>query len=240
MDRFSRTALLLGDEGMERLRNAHVVLFGLGGVGSYAAEALARAGIGSLTVVDSDEVGQTNINRQLIALTSTVGREKAQVTAERIADINPDCAVTVVREFFTPETAENWDFSKYDYIVDAIDTVKSKLFLASEAQEKGVPIISCMGMGNRLDPTQITVSDISKTQGDGLARTIRKELRTRGVRKLKCVWSTEEAVKASADEALPEGCSRRSLPGSVSFVPGVAGLVMAGEVIKDIAKGIQN
>lgn len=238
MERFSRTALLLGDEGMERLKNAHVLVFGLGGVGSYAVEALARAGIGRLTIVDSDEVSETNINRQLIALSSTVGRHKTEVTAARIAEINPDCAVTAVREFFTPETAENWDLSRYDYIADAIDTVKSKLFLASAAQEMNIPIISCMGMGNRLDATKITVSDISKTQGDGLARTMRKELRARGVKKLKCVWSTEEAIKASADEALPEGCSRRSLPGSVSFVPGAAGLIMAGEIIKDIAKVI--
>ena len=238
MERFSRTALLLGDDGMERLKNAHVLLFGLGGVGSYAAEALARAGIGKLTIVDSDEVSETNINRQLIALSSTVGKPKTEVAAARIAEINPSCTVTAVSEFFTPETAENWDFSRYDYIADAIDTVKSKLFLAAAAQEKNIPIISCMGMGNRLDATKITVSDISKTQGDGLARTMRKELRARGIKKLKCVWSTEEAMKASADEALPEGCSRRSLPGSCSFVPGAAGLIMAGEIIKDIAKVI--
>ncbi len=235
MDQHIRTQMLLGSEAMERIKNSHVAVFGLGGVGSWAVEALARAGIGHLTIVDNDSVSVTNINRQLPALHSTVGRQKTEVVRERILDINPQCIVECRDEFFSAQTCSGWFFSGYDYIVDAIDTVKSKLLLIELASTVGTPIISCMGMGNRLDPTKITVSDISKTSYDGLARVMRKELRKRGISKLKCVWSAEEAVEPeTCDEPLPEGCSRRSLPGSISFVPSAAGLILAGEVIKDI------
>lgn len=235
MDQHIRTQMLVGEECMERIKNAHVAVFGLGGVGSWAVEALARAGVGHLTLVDNDNISITNINRQLPALNSTVGRQKTEVLRERVLDINPQCALECRDEFFSAQTCSGWFFSRYDYIVDAIDTVKSKLLLIELANAVGTPIISCMGMGNRLDPTKITVSDINKTSYDGLARVMRKELRKRGIPKLKCVWSTEEAVEPdTCDEQLPEGCSRRSLPGSISFVPSAAGLVIAGEVIRDI------
>lgn len=235
MDQHIRTQMLIGEEAMERIKNARVAVFGLGGVGSWAVEALARAGVGSLTLVDNDSVSVTNINRQLPALHSTVGRQKTEVLRQRVLDINPSCNVICRDEFFSAQTCSGWFFSGYDYIIDAIDTVKSKLLLIELANAVGTPIISCMGMGNRLDPTKITVSDISKTSYDGLARVMRKELKKRGIPSLKCVWSTEEAVEPEqCDEPLPEGCSRRSLPGSISFVPSTAGLVIAGEVIRDI------
>ncbi len=235
MDQHIRTQMLIGSDAMEKLKNARVAIFGLGGVGSWAVEALARAGVGYLTLVDNDDVSLTNINRQLPALHSTIGRQKTEVLKERVLDINPSCSVECRNEFFSAQTCSGWFFSGYDYIIDAIDTVKSKLLLIELADAVGTPIISCMGMGNRLDPTCITVSDISKTSYDGLARVMRKELRRRGIPKLKCVWSTEEALSPEAcDEQLPEGCSRRSLPGSISFVPSAAGLILAGEVIHDI------
>ena len=235
MDQHIRTQMLIGSDAMEKLKNARVAIFGLGGVGSWAVEALARAGVGYLTLVDNDDVSLTNINRQLPALHSTIGRQKTEVLKERVLDINPSCSVECRNEFFSAQTCSGWFFSGYDYIIDAIDTVKSKLLLIELADAVGTPIISCMGMGNRLDPTCITVSDISKTSYYGLARVMRKELRRRGIPKLKCVWSTEEALSPEAcDEQLPEGCSRRSLPGSISFVPSAAGLILAGEVIHDI------
>ncbi len=235
MDQHIRTKMLVGESAMNKMKNSHVAVFGLGGVGSWVVEALARAGIGQLTLVDNDSVSITNINRQLPALHSTVGRQKTDVLRERVLDINPDCVVHCRDEFFSAQTCSGWFFSGYDYIIDAIDTVKSKLLLIELTNAVGTPIISCMGMGNRLDPTKITVSDISKTSYDGLARVIRKELKKRGISKLKCVWSTEEALEPEeCDEPLPEGCSRRSLPGSISFVPSAAGLVIAGEVIRDI------
>ncbi len=236
MDQHIRTQMLIGKEGMEKIKNARIAVFGLGGVGSWAVEALARAGIGHLTLVDNDSISITNINRQLPALHSTVGRQKTDVMRERVLDINPQCHVECRDEFFSAQTCSGWFFSGYDYIIDAIDTVKSKLLLIELANAVGTPIISCMGMGNRLDPSKISVSDINKTSYDGLARVMRKELRKRGISSLKCVWSSEEAVEAeSCDEPLPEGCSRRSLPGSISFVPSAAGLILAGEVIRDIS-----
>ncbi len=236
MDQHIRTQMLIGKEGMEKTKSARIAVFGLGGVGSWAVEALARAGVGHLTLVDNDSISITNINRQLPALHSTVGRQKTDVMRERVLDINPQCHVECRDEFFSAQTCSGWFFSGYDYIIDAIDTVKSKLLLIELANAVGTPIISCMGMGNRLDPSKITVSDINKTSYDGLARVMRKELRKRGIPSLKCVWSTEEAVDAEpCDEPMPEGCSRRSLPGSISFVPSAAGLILAGEVIRDIS-----
>ena len=235
MDQHIRTQMLIGQEAMEKVRDAHIAVFGLGGVGSWAVEAIARAGVGYITLVDNDSISITNINRQLPALHSTVGMDKTEVLRQRILDINPECKVECKNEFFSAQTCSGWYFSGYDYIVDAIDTVKSKLLLIELAAAVNTPIISCMGMGNRLDPTKITVSDISKTSYDGLARVMRKELKKRGIPKLKCVWSTEESVEPEhCDEPLPEGCSRRSLPGSISFVPSAAGLIIAGEVIRDI------
>ncbi len=235
MDQHIRTQMLIGQEAMEKVRDAHIAVFGLGGVGSWAVEAIARAGVGHITLVDNDSISITNINRQLPALHSTVGMDKTEVLRQRILDINPECKVECKNEFFSAQTCSGWYFSGYDYIVDAIDTVKSKLLLIELAAAVNTPIISCMGMGNRLDPTKITVSDISKTSYDGLARVMRKELKKRGIPKLKCVWSTEESVEPEhCDEPLPEGCSRRSLPGSISFVPSAAGLIIAGEVIRDI------
>ena len=238
MDAFSRTALLLGDEGMEKLKNARVAVFGLGGVGGYVVEALARSGVGALELVDHDTVSATNINRQLLATVSTVGQPKAEAAKKRVLDINPHAQVTARCEFFHPDTAENFEFSAYTYVVDAIDTVTGKLALVTAAQAAGVPIISCMGTGNKLDPTKFQIADISKTSVCPLARIMRKECAKRGIRHLKVLFSTEDPIASAPvsalTEELPEG--RRALPGSVAFVPSVAGLILAGEVIKDIVK----
>lgn len=237
MDQTSRTRLLLGDAAMEKLKNARVAIFGLGGVGSYVVEALARSGVGALDLVDHDTISLTNINRQLLATHSTVGQSKAQAAADRVRDIDPTIQVTVHETFYLPETAEQFDFSQYSYVVDAIDTVTGKLMLAAQAQACGTPIISSMGTGNKLDPTAFQVSDISETRGCPLARIMRKECKKRGIKKLKVVWSEEEPIPSKLDgleEELPEG--RRALPGSVAFVPSVAGLIIAGEVIKDLIK----
>ena len=235
INEFSRSALLLGDDGIEKLKKARVAVFGVGGVGSYAVEALARSGVGALDLIDDDVVSLTNINRQLIALHSTIGRAKTEVAAERIADINPECRVRTYRTFFTPETAAEFDFSEYDYIIDAIDTVSGKIALAVQAQEAGVPIISAMGAGNKLDPTAFEVADIYKTSFCPLARVMRRELKKRGVKKLKAVYSREEAMTPKGDTQ-EEGAAhkKRQTPGSVAFVPSVAGLIIAGEVIKDL------
>lgn len=235
INEFSRSALLLGDDGIEKLKKARVAVFGVGGVGSYAVEALARSGVGALDLIDDDVVSLTNINRQLIALHSTIGRAKTEVAAERIADINPECRVKTYRTFFTPETAAEFDFSEYDYIIDAIDTVSGKIALAVQAQEAGVPIISAMGAGNKLDPTAFEVADIYKTSVCPLARVMRRELKKRGIRKLKAVYSREEAMTPKGDTQ-EEGAAhkKRQTPGSVAFVPSVAGLIIAGEVIKDL------
>jgi tRNA A37 threonylcarbamoyladenosine dehydratase len=232
---FSRTELLLGADGMEKLKRARVAVFGIGGVGGYAVEALARAGIGALDLIDNDVISRTNINRQIIALHSTVGLPKTDVMAARVRDINPECEVRTYQTFYGPDTAEQFDFAQYDYIIDAIDTVTGKLALAVNAQKANTPIISSMGTGNKLDPTAFTVTDIYKTSFCPLARIMRKELRKRGIERLKVVYSQEEALTPEGvTEELPQG--RRSIPGSVSFVPSAAGLILAGEVIKDIVK----
>ena len=235
IDSFSRTELLLGDEALGRLKNARVAVFGVGGVGGYAVEALARSGVGALDLIDNDTVAQSNINRQIIALNSTVGRYKADVAAERVLNINPECEVRAVKIFYMPETSGEFDFTRYDYIIDAIDTVKGKLALAQQAQDAGTPIISCMGAGNKLDPTAFEVADIYKTSICPLARIMRKECRARGIRKLKVVYSKEPPVRPV--KKCEEQTVRRDTPGSGSFVPSVAGLILAGEVIKDIIKG---
>lgn len=228
-ERNERTERVLGKEGVARLGAAHVAVFGVGGVGGFAVEALARAGVGELTLVDSDTVAESNINRQIIALHSTVGRAKVEVMRERILDINPEARVHTHEVFFSEETKERFDFSSYDYVIDAIDSLASKIELISLATEKGTPIISAMGAGNKLDPTAFLVSDISKTTVCPLARAVRLSLRKRGINHLKCVYSREEPN--TDDGAL------RGAPGSVSFVPSAMGLILAGEAIKDIAKG---
>ena len=239
-DQYSRTRLLLGEDGLSKLRHARVAVFGLGGVGGYAAEALARSGIGQLDLIDDDEINVTNLNRQILALHSTVGLPKVEAAKNRILDIDPTIQVRTFRTFFLPENAAEFDFSKYDYVIDAIDTVTGKLELIAQAKSAGVPIISCMGTGNKLDPTGFRVSDISKTRGCALARIMRKECAKRGLKGVKVVWSEELPLESrmSAEEfqeSQREGSSRRALPGSTAFVPGVAGLIMAGEVIRDIS-----
>lgn len=229
-ERFSRTANLIGADAVDRLEKATVAVFGIGGVGSFAAEALARGGVGSLYLVDKDEVDITNINRQLIALSSTVGRSKVEVAAERIHDINPHAEVIAEKMFFLPETAGGFDFSGIDYILDAVDNVTAKLLLAEKAAEHGIPIISAMGAGNKLDPTLFRVADIFETSVCPLARVMRTELRRRGIKRMKVVYSTEQPT-VSRDKLDPR------TPASISFVPPVVGLIMAGEVIKDL---IQN
>ena len=237
MDHLSRTRLLLGADAMEKLKNARVAVFGLGGVGGGAVEALARSGIGALDLIDHDTVSLTNLNRQLLATRSTVGLPKTQAAADRVRDIDPDIQVAAHEVFYLPDTADQFDFTQYNYIIDAIDTVTGKLLLAQRAQEAGVPIISSMGTGNKLDPTAFRVADISQTRGCPLARIMRKECKKRGIRKLKVVYSEEEPLTPQSDEGMeemPEG--RRALPGSIAFVPAVAGMILAGEVIKDLVR----
>lgn len=231
---FIREEMLLGSEAMARLRNSHVMVFGIGGVGSYAAEGLARAGIGALTLIDNDTVSVTNINRQLCALRSTVGRYKSDVMAERILDINPDCRVRSMPLLYNEESKEQFFTEPCDFIVDAIDLVSCKLSLIMTARERGIPMISAMGTGNKLDPTQFEITDISKTQHCHLARIMRKELRNRGVLNHTVLYSKEEPVKPEQFEAPPPG--RRSIPGSLSWVPSCAGLMMAGHVVQTLAK----
>ena len=233
---FSRTEMLFGSEGMERLFRAHVAVFGLGGVGGYAVEALARSGVGSLTLVDNDTVSESNLNRQLLATRSTVGQYKTDVAKARVLSINPDAEVFTHRLFFLPETADSFDFRGYDYIVDAIDTVSGKLELAVRAQEAGVPIISSMGTGNKLDPTALEVADIYETSVCPLARVMRRELKKRGVPALKVVYSKEPPLTPLSPPAEADGANPvRHIPGSTAFVPAAAGLILAGEVIKDLA-----
>jgi tRNA A37 threonylcarbamoyladenosine dehydratase len=236
MEQYTRTELLLGQRAMEKLRSAKVAVFGLGGVGGYVVEALARSGIGALELIDHDTVSVTNINRQIFATHSTVGMDKAQAARQRVLDIDPTIKVNARKEFFAPDTAGNFDFSQYDYVVDAIDTVTGKLALVSTAQAAGTPIISCMGTGNKLDPTKFQIADITKTSVCPLARIMRKECAKRGIRHLKVLFSTEDPLNPAMEstEELPQG--RRSLPGSVAFVPSVAGLIIAGEVIKDLTR----
>ena len=240
-DQYSRTRLLLGADAMEKLRNARVAVFGLGGVGGYAVEALARSGIGQLDLIDDDEINITNLNRQVLALHSTIGMPKTEAAALRIRDIDPTIEVRTYQTFYLPETADQFDFTQYDYVIDAIDTVTGKLQLIAQAKAAGVPVISCMGTGNKLDPTGFRVSDISKTSGCALARIMRKECAKRGIKGVKVVWSEELPLESQISpeefqEAQREGSSRRALPGSTAFVPGVAGLILAGEVIKDLSR----
>ncbi|WP_024866636.1 tRNA threonylcarbamoyladenosine dehydratase [Butyrivibrio sp. FCS014] len=242
-EEFKRTGLILGAQALEKLKGSRVCVFGVGGVGSYVVEALARSGVGSIDVVDNDEVATSNINRQIIALHSTVGMAKVDVAKDRILDINPECEVRVHKCFYLPETASEFEFDKYDYVVDAIDTVAAKIDIIMRCTELGTRVISSMGTGNKLDPTRIKVTDIYKTEGDPLARVMRRELKKRGVKKLKVVYSSEapltpdpEMMAQEMAELEKSGSSRRSVPGSVAFVPSVAGLVIASEVVKDLIK----
>lgn len=231
---FSRSQLLLGEEAMAVLRKARVAVFGIGGVGGYTAEALIRGGVGQIDLIDSDTVSITNINRQLFATHSTVGKLKVDVAKQRLLDINPQAVITTHPIFYTPETADQFDFSQYDYIVDAIDTVTGKLCLAERAFAAGTPIVSCMGAGNKLCGTAFQVTDISKTTICPLARVMRKELKKRGIAHMKVVYSTEEALTPIGAEAEAAAIGKRQIPGSVSYIPGIAGLLLAGEVIQDL------
>ncbi len=233
---FSRTKLLLGETAMEQIFSARVAIFGIGGVGGYTAEALARAGVGTLDLIDSDTVSITNINRQLLATHSTVGMLKVEAAKQRLLDINPSMVVNTYPVFYTPETADQFDFTLYDYIVDAIDTVTGKLCLAERAFAVGTPIISCMGAGNKLDGTAFQVADISKTSICPLARVMRKELKKRGISHMKVVYSTEEALTPVGAEEEAAALGKRQIPGSTPYIPGIAGLILAGEVIQDLAK----
>ena len=234
-EQFLRTQMLLGTEALEKLQKARVAVFGIGGVGGYTVEALARSGVGQLDLIDSDTVSVSNINRQILATHSTVGMPKVEAAKKRILDINPDCVVRTYQMFYLPETADQFDFTRYDYIVDAIDTVTGKLQLVQRAVEVGTPIICCMGTGNKLDASAFEVADISKTTMCPLARIMRKELAKRGIKHLKVVYSREEALTPTGWEGEAAALGKRQIPGSVAFVPGAAGLILAGEVIKDIA-----
>jgi tRNA A37 threonylcarbamoyladenosine dehydratase len=230
MDQFSRTELLVGAEGIERLRNSRVAVFGIGGVGGYVVEALARSGVGTLDLIDNDKVSLTNLNRQIIAMHSTIGRYKVDVAKKRVLDINPAAVVNTYRTFFVPETAADFDFHAYDYVVDAIDTVTGKIQLIVQADSACTPVISCMGAGNKMDPTAFRVADIYQTSVCPLAKVMRRELKKRGIRKLKVVYSEEVPieVKAAAET------EKKRIPGSNAFVPSVAGLIMAGEVVREL------
>ncbi|MCD7765324.1 MAG: tRNA threonylcarbamoyladenosine dehydratase [Lachnospiraceae bacterium] len=257
-DQFSRTELLLGKDSMEKLFRARVAVFGIGGVGGYTVEALARSGIGTLDLIDNDTVCLTNLNRQIYALHNTIGKYKVDVAAERIGQINPEAKVNIYKTFYMPQTAEQFDFTQYDYVVDAIDTVTGKIALVEQAQAAGTPIISCMGAGNKMDATALEVADIYETSICPLARVMRRELKKRGIRKLKVVYSKEPAMEPLKDmemersegaehpvdvrlapteaerRALPQ--QRRQIPGSNAFVPAVAGLIIAGEVVRDLTE----
>lgn len=247
LNQFSRTQLLIGADGMEKLRASRVAVFGIGGVGGYTVEALARSGVGALDLIDDDKVCLSNLNRQIIATRKTIGAYKVDAAKERIAEISPDTAVTTYKTFYTPETASQFDFSVYDYVVDAIDTVTGKISLVMQAEEAGVPVISCMGAGNKMDPTALTVADIYSTSVCPLAKVMRHELRKRGVRALKVVYSKEPAMTPAADDEAScstdavcpsgtqrTGTARRQIPGSNAFVPAAAGLIMAAEIVRDL------
>ena len=251
LNQFSRTELLLGKDGMERLKNARVAVFGIGGVGGYTVEALARSGVGTLDLIDDDKVCLTNLNRQIIATRKTVGKYKVDVAKERILEINPDAVVHTYKMFYMPDTADQFDFSQYDYVVDAIDTVTGKIELVMQAQKSNTPIISCMGAGNKMDASAFEVADIYKTKVCPLAKVMRRELKKRGVKKLKVVYSEEKPMEPVEDMAVscrsncicPPGAEhkcteRRAIPGSMAFVPSVVGLIIAGEVVKDLC-GLQ-
>ncbi len=248
LNQFSRTQLLVGKDGMDRLQDASVAVFGIGGVGGYAVEALVRSGVGSFLLVDDDKVCLTNLNRQIIATRKTVGKYKVDVMKERILDINPNAQVEVRKCFYLPENADTFDFSQYDYIIDAVDTVTAKLEIIMQAKKVGVPVISSMGAGNKLDPTKFEVADIYKTTMCPLARVMRRECKKRGIKDLKVVYSTEKSMRPLEDMSIscrtncicPPGAQhkcteRRDIPGSTAFVPSVAGLILAGEVVKDLA-----
>jgi tRNA A37 threonylcarbamoyladenosine dehydratase len=250
LNQFSRTELLFGKEVMQRLEDSRVAVFGVGGVGGYTVEALVRSGVGAVDLIDDDKVCLTNLNRQIIATRSTVGKYKVDVMKDRILDINPQCKVEVHKCFYLPENKDEFDFSQYDYIVDAVDTVTAKIQLVMEAQEKGVPIISSMGAGNKLNPAEFEVADIYKTSVCPLAKVMRRELKKRGVKKLKVVYSKEKPIRPIEDMAIscrtncicPPGAQhkcteRRDIPGSTAFVPSVVGLIIASEVVKDMARG---
>ena len=250
LNQFSRTQLLLGQEGMERLFRARVAVFGIGGVGGYTVEALARSGVGTLDLIDDDKVCLTNLNRQLLATRKTVGQYKVDVAEQRVKEINPDAVVHTYKTFYTPQTAEQFDFTQYDYVVDAIDTVTGKLALVEQAQRANVPIISSMGAGNKLDAAAFEVADIYKTSVCPLARVMRRELKRRGVKRLKVVYSKEPPLTPLDDMSIscrthcicPPGTARkctqrRQVPGSNAFVPAAAGLIAAGEVVKDLTMG---
>ena len=234
VNQFSREELLIGKETVEKLNKSKVAIFGIGGVGSYVVEGLARAGIGNFVLIDNDEVALTNINRQLIATNKTIGMSKVEVAKNRILEINPNAKVEIYKEFFMPETEGILDNS-IDYIIDAVDTVTAKIELVLRANELNIPIISCMGTGNKLDPTKFEVADIYKTSICPLAKVMRKELKQRGIKRLKVVYSKEEPIKINLDN-IEEITSKKHVPGSISFVPSVAGLIIAGEVIKDLIK----
>lgn len=229
---FSRTISLIGEDSFLKLNNSHVAVFGVGGVGGYVCEALIRSGIGKLTIVDNDTVSPSNINRQIIATSDTIGKDKVDVAKERFLSINPDAEIITKKEFFMPDTAHKFDFSEYDYVVDAIDTVTGKIEIIIKAKESNVPVISSMGTGNKLDPTLFEIDDIYKTSVCPLAKVMRYELKKRNVDSLKVLYSKEKPISASdCEESVP---GRRHTPSSISFVPSVAGLIIAGEVIKDI------
>ncbi len=230
---FSRTALLIGEEAVDKLAGSRVAIFGVGGVGGYACEALARSGVGSFVIVDRDVVSKSNINRQIIATVGTVGRPKVEVMAERIKSINPSAGVEARNCFYLPENAEEFDFSSYDYVVDCVDTVTAKLSIIERAISAKVPVISAMGAGNKLDPTRFQVADISRTKVCPLARIMRKELKKRGIEHLKVVFSDEDPIPVTAEATDP---GRRSTPGSIAFVPAAAGLVLASAVVQDLIK----
>ncbi len=236
IEQFSRTQILLGEEAMQKLSRARVAVFGIGGVGGYVVEALARCGVGQLDLIDSDTVSVSNINRQILATHSTVGKLKVDAARERILDINPNCIVRTFPCFYLPDTADQFDFSRYDYIVDAIDTVTGKLELVQQAQRTNTPIICSMGTGNKLNPAALEVADISKTSVCPLARIMRKELKKRGINHLKVVYSKEDVMTPVGAEEEAARLGKRQIPGSVSFVPGAAGLILAGEVIKDLIR----
>ena len=235
MEQFTRTAWLLGDGAIEKLQKARVAVFGIGGVGGYTVEALVRSGVGAIDLIDNDVVSVSNLNRQIVALHSTVGRYKTEVMAERVLDINPNCKVKVFNTFYTPDSVE-FDFSSYDYVVDAVDTVSAKLAIVENAIRANTPVISAMGAGNKLNAAAFEVADISKTSVCPLAKVMRRELKKRGIEHLKVVYSKEEPVKVELPDGveLPQG--KKTVPGSVAFVPSVMGLLLAGEVIKDLVK----
>ena len=248
LNQFSRTQLLLGEEAMDKLKKSRVAIFGVGGVGGYVCEALARSGVGTFDLIDDDKVCLTNLNRQIIATRKTVGKYKVEVMKERILDINPDAKVNIHQCFFLPENADEFSFNEYDYIVDAVDTVTAKIEIIMQAKKQEVPVISSMGAGNKLDPTAFRVADIYKTKVCPLAKVMRRELKKRGVKKLKVVYSEEQPIQPIEDMSIscrancicPPGAKhkcteRRAIPGSVAFVPSVVGLIIAGEVVKDIA-----